>query len=115
MTEWEEELLDIADNIARAMDRLQIWKDDSVYEIKQFVYGESNWSIQIYADHNPPHFHVKSPNIDACLTISDGELLRGGIDSATHKKIKYWLDRFNGRNQIVECWNKFNLDNKVAI
>jgi len=115
MTEWEKELLDIADNIARAMDRLRIWEDGSVYEIRQFVYGESNWSIQIYADHNPPHFHVKSPNIDACLTISDGELLRGGIDSATHKKIRYWLDQFNGRNQIVKCWNKFNPDNKLAI
>ena len=104
----------IADDHAHNLARLRIWHDGRVYEIRQYVYGKANWSVQVYGDHNPPHFHVKSPDTDASLTISDCRILKGNIDSDTHKKIKYWHERLGGQGKIIEYWNKHNPDNKIV-
>jgi hypothetical protein len=112
---WAESLHNIANEISHSMETLCISEDGSVYEIRKYVYGKSNWSLQVYCDHNPPHFHVRSPDADVSLTIKDCELLKGHIDSSTHKKIKYWFEELNGRNKIMECWNKFNPNKKVVL
>lgn len=45
-------------------------------------------SIEIYAnEHSPPHFHVKSSDIDAVFAISDCERLQGSISSKNERLI----------------------------
>jgi hypothetical protein len=40
-----------------------------------------NIKIQIFADdHNPPHFHVKTPDGKALIRISDLTVMAGNID-----------------------------------
>jgi hypothetical protein len=64
-------------------------------------------TIHIYADeHAPPHFHVKSAEIDAAFSISDCLLLRGSVDSKTRELIGYWYLNLDGRSKVIEKWNK---------
>lgn len=55
-----------------------IWEDEGqvvLLENKQLVASINGLKIEIYSnEHPPPHFHVKSPNIDASFTIEDCEL-----------------------------------------
>jgi len=60
--------------------------------------------IEIYPnDHAPPHFHVKSPNVDACLTIEDCRKLRGTLSDADFRKIRYW--HRHCKPVLVERWD----------
>jgi hypothetical protein len=41
-------------------------------------------------EHPPPHFHVKSPSLDASFAISDCSLLRGKVGPADSQAIRFW-------------------------
>jgi hypothetical protein len=61
--------------------------------------------IEIYpVEHVPPHFHVKSADIDAAFTIRDCALLKGTIDGKTQRLIVYWHSV--SRQKLVEVWNR---------
>lgn len=60
--------------------------------------------IEIYPDeHPPPHFHVKSPNIDASFNIESCNLLKGEIEGRDKKKIEYWHK--HAKPLLIEIWN----------
>jgi hypothetical protein len=64
-------------------------------------------TMRIYSDeHAPPHFHVKSAEIDAAFRISDCSLLRGSVDRKTRELIDYWYRNLEGRPKLIEVWNK---------
>ena len=51
-------------------------------EIKQLVARVNGLKIEVYSnEHPPPHFHVKSPNINASFDIESCSLLQGDLDS----------------------------------
>jgi hypothetical protein len=61
--------------------------------------------IEIYAnEHAPPHFHVKSNDIDAVFSISDCRLLKGTVSSKDERLIKYW--HAGAKSKLVEMWNR---------
>jgi hypothetical protein len=61
--------------------------------------------IEIYAnEHAPPHFHVKSNEIDAVFTISDCKLLKGTVSSKDERLINYWHS--GSKSKLVEMWNR---------
>src|SRR5690606_6584249 len=58
---------------------------------KQQVERLAGLRIEIYPDeHPPPHFHVRSPQVDASFAIEDCRLLKGHASSEAIQKIKYW-------------------------
>ena len=62
-------------------------------------------TIQIYAnEHAPPHFHVKSPDIDATFSITDCEKLNGTISAKDEQLIKLWHSGAKGK--LIEIWNR---------
>jgi hypothetical protein len=62
-------------------------------------------SISIYsAEHNPPHFHVRSPEIDATFTLAECKLLRGEVDRKTRDLILYWYAR--RKDDLIAVWNR---------
>ena len=64
-------------------------------------------TMRIYSDeHAPPHFHVKSAEIDAAFRISDCSLLRGSVNGKTRELIDYWYLKMEGRSKLIEDWNK---------
>lgn len=81
-----------------------VWVDGRLYNIKQLVARVRGLQIHVYSDeHSPPHFHVKSPDVDASFTVKDCTFLRGNIDSREQKLVRWWYDR--SRPLLVATWN----------
>ncbi len=60
--------------------------------------------VEVYSDeHAPPHFHVKSPTIDASFAINDCKVLRGEVSGASLRTIRYWHQ--HAKPKLVEVWN----------
>ena len=57
-------------------------------------------------DHNPPHFHVRTPNGKALVRISDLTLIAGTIDRRDLDKALTWA-RHN-RKALEDAWLRFN-------
>lgn len=84
-----------------------VWEENGkmfLIEIKQLVAKVHGLKIEIYPDeHPPPHFHVKSPNIDASFNIENCNLLQGKIEGRDKKKIEYWHK--HAKPLLIEIWN----------
>lgn len=75
-------------------------------EIKARVDSLRGMRIEIYPDeHAPPHFHVKSANVDASIRIEDCEILNGYVSSTDLDKIRIWFAD-GGKAKAIEMWNK---------
>ena len=81
-----------------------VWTDGSLYSIKQLVARVNGLQIHVYAnEHSPPHFHVKSPDIDASFTIQDCAFMHGNIDGREQNLVKWWYK--HSRPKLVAAWN----------
>jgi hypothetical protein len=81
-----------------------VWTDGRLYSIKQLVARIRGLQIHIYADeHAPPHFHVRSPDVDASFAIKDCAFLRGNIDGREQALVRWWYERT--RALLVSRWN----------
>lgn len=81
-----------------------VWTDGRLYNIRQLVARVKGLQIHVYAnDHSPPHFHVKSPDIDALFKIEDGVFIRGNIDGREQKLVQWWHER--SKTQLIDAWN----------
>jgi len=84
-----------------------VWEENGemfLIEVKQLVAKVNGLNIEIYPDdHPPPHFHVKSPNIDASFNIENCDLLKGKIEGSDKKKIEYWHK--HAKPLLIEIWN----------
>lgn len=84
-----------------------VWEEDgecALIEIRQLVDRVYGLRIEVYSnEHPPPHFHVKSPNVDASFTIEGCDLISGNIDARDLKKIQFWFKY--AKPKIVEVWN----------
>ena len=84
-------------------------ENGQVWEQRHRVDNISNLKIEIFSnEHPPPHFHIKSPEIDATFSILECKLLNGNIDSKSLKKIEYYHQHM--RDKLIEAWNKFRPD-----
>ncbi len=73
-------------------------------ETKQLVARLDGLKIEIYAnEHPPPHFHVKSPNVNASFDIENCTLLEGSVNKKDLKKIQFWHK--HAKLILVEIWN----------
>lgn len=85
-----------------------VWEengDEFLIEIRQLIQKVNGLKIEIYPnEHAPPHFHVKSPNINASFTIENCEKLEGNINSNDLKKIKFWHK--SSKQLLISKWNE---------
>lgn len=73
-------------------------------EIKQQVARVKSLKIEIYSnEHPPPHFHVKSPNVNASFDIQNCKKLNGSISNKDFKLVRYWHK--TAKNILIEKWN----------
>jgi len=78
---------------------------------KERVATIEDLQVIVYSnDHNPPHFHVKTKNlnINAKFKIEDCELISGEIGSKDLKKIKAFYLSPKGKMVLELIWNKRN-------
>jgi hypothetical protein len=84
-----------------------IWNkdgDEIIIEIKQLVGRVDGLKIEIYPnDHPPPHFHIRSPGVDASFSIDNCDKLEGNINGHELRKIKYWFKY--AKPPLIENWN----------
>lgn len=82
-------------------------------EIKQLVAKVKSLKIEIYSnEHTPPHFHVKSPNVDASFDIQDCNKLEGTISNKDYKVIKFW--HASAKEILINAWNETRPTNCVV-
>lgn len=43
-----------------------------------------------FQDHNPPHFHVDTPDAQACYGIRELDLIEGSVDRKAEKEALAW-------------------------
>jgi hypothetical protein len=81
-----------------------VWTDGSLYNIKALVARVKGLQIHIYPkEHPPPHFHVKSPDVEATFTIDDCTYVVGNIDGREQALVRWWYAR--SRPLLVAKWN----------
>ncbi|WP_083918085.1 DUF4160 domain-containing protein [Thioalkalivibrio sp. ALgr1] len=84
-----------------------VWEEDGalfLIEIRQLVTRVNGLKIEVYSnEHPPPHFHVKSPNVDASFDIESCAFLEGKVDSRDRKKIEFWHGK--AKPLLIEAWN----------
>ncbi|KAA0595361.1 hypothetical protein J2848_003424 [Azospirillum lipoferum] len=57
-------------------------------------------------DHNPPHFHVKGPDINALVGIDPVVILRGRLPSDLWAEVQAWAIAHGAA--LVAAWNTLN-------
>lgn len=63
--------------------------------------------IQVFADdHNPPHFHVVTPDREALIRISDFAVIAGSISGREYKTAIGWAGEH--RKEIEDEWTRLN-------
>jgi len=86
-----------------------IWEDANgekkLIETRKAITRLKGLKIEIYSnEHPPPHFHVKSPNVNAIFDIENCKKLKGTIDSKDYKLIKYWHKK--SKDILIKAWNE---------
>ena len=63
--------------------------------------------IQMFADdHNPPHFHVITPDTEALILLKDLSVMRGTIRSRDLVTVQNWADHRKG--ELNDLWSSLN-------
>lgn len=74
-------------------------------EQRQLVAFVRGIRIEIYPkEHTPPHFHVKSANIDASFRIDNCMKINGVISRKEELSIKFW--RQNAKPELINAWDE---------
>lgn len=70
-----------------------------------FVLG--NMKIRMFADdHNPPHFHIVTPEHEALVRLADLVMLAGSIDRRSYDLACRWA--LENRELLEREWNRLN-------
>lgn len=73
-------------------------------EGKQLVGRADGLRFEIYPnEHPPPHFHVRSADVDASFAISDCSLIQGSAPRDALDKIRYW--HMKCKLELIAAWN----------
>jgi len=84
-----------------------VWEEDGeeyLLEIKQLVARLNGLKIEIFSnEHPPPHFHVRSPKVNASFSIEDCSVLNGKIATGDLKKIQYWHK--HAKPLLIRAWD----------
>ncbi|MGM4982429.1 DUF4160 domain-containing protein [Rhizobium sp. 11_C7_N12_5] len=65
--------------------------------------------IHVYPnDHNPPHFHVSTPDHDALILIADLTVLQGEITRKNLDKVIEWASIDENRETLKNEWSRLN-------
>ncbi len=66
-----------------------------------------NLKIQIFADdHNPPHFHVVTPEHEALIRLSDLSLMAGSLSGRDFRIALQWAQ--DHLKELDDEWNRLN-------
>jgi hypothetical protein len=97
-----EQLADVLNDLRSAP--VDVWEDGSLSFIRARAASVQGLSFDVYPkDHDPPHFHVRGPNLNAKFALSDCAHLGGRI-SGRDQRLVEWFFRSGGRQKLLEGW-----------
>jgi hypothetical protein len=68
-----------------------------------------NLKIQIFADdHNPPHFHIVTPDHEVLVRLSDLTVMAGSMDRRSLDFALDWVRADKNRDLLTDEWNRLN-------
>lgn len=68
--------------------------------------------IYIYAfDHNPPHLHVRSADVEFTITLED-RIVEGRAKAKTVRLVNDFIDA--NKAEIMEIWNKAQRGERIT-
>lgn len=67
------------------------------------VYRFGRGKIKIFHDHNPPHFHIWTPEGDMQVSLLDLSPMNGRIDKGEYELAMTWV-----RGNIELLWQEWN-------
>ncbi len=83
---------------------LSVWHDGTLLHTRQLVQRVGNLRLVIYPhDHDPPHFHVWGPDVDARFLLSDCSLLSGDVQRSDRDRIR-WVFDHGGKDKLEIIW-----------
>ncbi|WP_228382229.1 DUF4160 domain-containing protein [Tistrella mobilis] len=66
-----------------------------------------NLKVQMFADdHNPPHFHLLTPDYEALIKLADFSVIAGRIDGRSYEIATRWAA--NNRELLAHEWERLN-------
>jgi hypothetical protein len=66
-------------------------------------------AIYVYADHNPPHFHVEGAGWALCYDLRDFRLYAGDERTAPKAQVKQALEWAKANEAILwDMWSRLN-------
>src|SRR6266850_5574879 len=87
---------------------LSVWHDGSLTHIRARVATVSGLQVQVFPlNHNPPHFHVRGPDVDAKFSLDDCALFVGRIDPRKQELIRWFFEN-GGRAKLHEGWSRMH-------
>lgn len=67
-----------------------------------------NVSIWVYADHMPPHFHVRSASSNAQVDMRTLQVIRGRCTRKEYAAIVAWASEEANMALVLAEWRKLN-------
>lgn len=65
-------------------------------------------SIWVYADHMPPHFHIRAPNSNALVDLRTLQIMRGTCDRKDFAAVLAWAGVPENRRLLEAEWDRLN-------
>ena len=59
-----------------------------------------------FRDHNPPHFHIDTPEQGALMAIRTLEVIDGSVDARALREAKDWAEA--NYDRLWDAWREFN-------
>ena len=59
-------------------------------------------------DHNPPHFHIRTPDGDAAVTLDGYRTIAGTVDRRAFREATEWVER--NRELAADLWTELQKD-----
>ena len=70
------------------------------------IYRDGKMKISVYADHAPPHFHVRTPEGDSAVDLATMNALAGRANRKLLAKAIAWA--LANQSLLQAEWNKLN-------
>ena len=102
-------LEDIATLLGRLISSdLSVWRDGKLSHTRARVGNISGLKIEVFPnDHDPPHFHVWGPGIDAKFSLNDCALLAGRIGRREEDLVRWFFEN-GGKPKLWGGWDRMH-------
>lgn len=73
------------------------------------TFDEYKTKVCLYADdHNPPHFHVLTPDHEALVDIDTLVVFEGQIPTKVYRMVKAWAETPENKAALNAEWSRLN-------